>query len=597
MGMPFISIKSKAVILLVLMATVPIIVGGVGSAYYWGIVEKHLRDDYLAQARALSVLTGNYMDSSKIYLESQVDRLSIISSVAERNLPILNYTLKNIQNTGQFNNIYVTDASGRIISSYPYSWLTGMDEMDMPYVYGPIKDMKVYISEPVLSEYTKNHTIYMGVPIQDESGKVLGALVGSLDLHNYSSFTREWLADTGKYTYLVDSSGIVIALYDGQKTGIMGKNISDYPGVREVSRGEEGVYEEYNPAVNETQVIAFSPVKNYGMGILIAIPTNVAYHPIQNAITTMITFLIILILVAFIIATIVGRYLVNPIINMSKATKAMPFGDYLKYLPMDRQDEFGDLARSFDSMAKTIQKGQQKIISARDAAEEERNKAEFYLDLMGHDINNLNQTVLGSLELIKDDENLTDHQRRFIEKAINAAGGSAVIIKNVRNIQKITGEKQPPMLIDLNELINLCIKEAPRPSDKKVIIHYTPREGMHIRGTPLAKEIFCNLINNSIKYSGKEVDIDISTGEVTVNGKKCYQIAISDNGYGIPDDVKAKLFRRFQRGMLKGEGKGLGLYIVKTLTEKLGGKVGLEDRVPGDYSKGAKFIIQLPVSA
>jgi signal transduction histidine kinase len=595
--MPFISIKIKAIVLLVIIATVPIIVGGAGSVYYWGIVKKLIRDDYLAHARALPMLTDNYMNASKIYLESQAGRLSIISSIADRNLPVLNNTLKNIQNTGQSSNVYVTDAQGTVISSYPYSPTVGMNETDKPYVHGPLKDMKVCVSAPILSEYTKNHTIYIGVPIQDESGEVLGALIGWLDLHNYSSFTGEWMVDTGNYTFLVDGSGIIIALYGGQNIDMMGKNISDYPGIREVLRGEEGVYEQYNLAINETQVIAFSPVKNYGMGILTAIPAHVAYHPIQDATTTMVLLLIILMLAAFTIAIIVGRYLVKPIINMSRATREMPSGDYLKFLPIGRQDEIGDLARSFDSMATTIRAGQQKIMAARDAAEEEKNKTEFYLDLMGHDINNLNQIALGSLELIKEDTNLTDRQRRFIEKAISAAGGSASIIKNVRSVQKITGEKEQPTLIDINGLISLCIKEAPRPADKKVTVRYTPREGMFIRGTPLAKEIFCNLINNSIKYSGKEVDIDISVDDVAVNGKMYYQIAISDNGYGIPDDIKVKLFRRFQRGMLKAEGKGLGLYIVKTLTEKLGGKVWLEDRVPGDYSKGTKFIVQLPVSS
>lgn len=595
MGMPFISIKSKAVILLVLMATVPIIVGGVSSAYYWGIVEKHIRDDYLAYAKALSALTVSYIDDSKIYLKSQAGSHSAIYSVADKNLPVLNYTLKNIQNTGQFSNVYATDASGMVISSYPYSMLAGLDEMDKPYVYGPITDTKAYVSQPMLSEYTKNHTIYMGVPIQDESGKVLGVLVGSLDLHNYSFFMSEWLADTGKYTYLVDSSGIVIARYGGQNS-MMGKNISNYPGAREVSRGEEGVYEAYNPAVNETQVVAFSPVKSYGMGVLIAIPINMAYYPIQSAITTMITFLIILMLAAFTIATIVGRYLVKPIINMSKAMKEMPSGDYLRYLPVERQDEIGDLARSFDSLAKTIRADQEKIMSARDAAEEEKNKTEFYLDLMGHDINNLNQVVLGSLELIKDDKNLTGLQRRFIERAINAASGSAAIINNVRSVKRISSEELSLTPINLDELIRACIEESPRPPDKKVTIRYTPKVGMIIKGTPLAKEIFCNLINNSIKYSGKEVDIDISADEVTVNGKKHYQIAISDNGYGIPDDLKVKLFRRFQRGALKGDGKGLGLYIVKTLTERLGGTVRVVDRVSGDHTKGAKFIVLLPAA-
>jgi two-component system, sensor histidine kinase len=116
-----------------------------------------------------------------------------------------------------------------------------------------------------------------------------------------------------------------------------------------------------------------------------------------------------------------------------------------------------------------------------------------------------------------------------------------------------------------------------------------------VKGNPLLKEAFCNLIGNAIKYSGDEVTIGISVNRVDRAAGPVYEVAIEDNGYGIPGDVKPKLFRRFQRGTNKAHGKGLGLYIVRSLVEKLGGSVQVEDRVPGDYTKGAKFILALPV--
>ena len=80
------------------------------------------------------------------------------------------------------------------------------------------------------------------------------------------------------------------------------------------------------------------------------------------------------------------------------------------------------------------------------------------------------------------------------------------------------------------------------------------------------------------------------------SGKRFYDVSIADNGYGIPDELKLKLFNRFQRGTTKAHGKGLGLFIVKSLLEQVGGDVVIEDRVPGDYARGAKFIVSLMAS-
>ena len=60
-------------------------------------------------------------------------------------------------------------------------------------------------------------------------------------------------------------------------------------------------------------------------------------------------------------------------------------------------------------------------------------------------------------------------------------------------------------------------------------------------------------------------------------------VSVEDTGPGIQDEVKGKLFTRFERGMARGRGEGLGLFIVRTLVERYGGKVRVEDRVPGHH--------------
>ena len=68
-----------------------------------------------------------------------------------------------------------------------------------------------------------------------------------------------------------------------------------------------------------------------------------------------------------------------------------------------------------------------------------------------------------------------------------------------------------------------------------------------------------------------------------------------DNGPGIPGDFKSAIFNRALKGTKKAKGMGLGLYLVKSLVDSYGDKVWVEDRVHGDHTKGARFVVMLPV--
>jgi len=60
------------------------------------------------------------------------------------------------------------------------------------------------------------------------------------------------------------------------------------------------------------------------------------------------------------------------------------------------------------------------------------------------------------------------------------------------------------------------------------------------------------------------------------------------------DEIKGKLFSRLQRGKTKTAGRGLGLYLSKTLVEDFHGKIWVEDKVAGDYHQGSRFVVLLP---
>jgi signal transduction histidine kinase len=67
------------------------------------------------------------------------------------------------------------------------------------------------------------------------------------------------------------------------------------------------------------------------------------------------------------------------------------------------------------------------------------------------------------------------------------------------------------------------------------------------------------------------------------------RIWVEDNGVGIPDGVRHRLFGMFQRFNADYEGTGMGLAIVRKVTEQMGGTVGVESEV----GKGSRFWVQL----
>jgi signal transduction histidine kinase len=115
----------------------------------------------------------------------------------------------------------------------------------------------------------------------------------------------------------------------------------------------------------------------------------------------------------------------------------------------------------------------------------------------------------------------------------------------------------------------------------------------YVMANELLSDVFSNIIGNAIKHSQGPLTINIDVKKIREDGNAYCLVSVEDNGPGIPDSLKEKLFTRFQRGPTKASGRGLGLYLVKTLVDDFHGKVWVEDRVPGDYKQGTRFMVKL----
>jgi PAS domain S-box-containing protein len=226
---------------------------------------------------------------------------------------------------------------------------------------------------------------------------------------------------------------------------------------------------------------------------------------------------------------------------------------------------------------------------------ESKAQADLYVDLMGHDINNLNQVALGYLELATERLALDEESREFIVKPMEALMKSSQLIDKVKKLQLMRSGHLESKTVDVGKTIEDVVRTYSGVPGRAVTINYIPVKGL-VSADELLTDVFSNLVLNAIKHSpcDKPLVIDISVSELPVDGKDHYRITVDDNGPGIPDERKESVFGRFSTGPNHVKGSGLGLYLVKSLVESYGGSVWVENRVDGNYKEGSRFVVVLP---
>ncbi|MGI8958270.1 MAG: sensor histidine kinase [Bryobacteraceae bacterium] len=148
--------------------------------------------------------------------------------------------------------------------------------------------------------------------------------------------------------------------------------------------------------------------------------------------------------------------------------------------------------------------------------------------------------------------------------------------------------------IDLRELVEECLIRART-------LHSLPPESLEYQSGPRfevqgdmdeVRAAVSNLIDNAVKYSGSDVKVIVETANID---GKYVAVRVRDHGVGIPKTELKRIFKRFYRvpGPLAArlKGTGLGLYIVRTVAKRHGGRTWAESEGPG---RGSTFVLQLP---
>lgn len=277
------------------------------------------------------------------------------------------------------------------------------------------------------------------------------------------------------------------------------------------------------------------------------------------------------------------------LLNRSKASEAKIWGvrDELEELVEERTRE---LKNANESLRNEIHAKRQVEKALRDA----RDQAELYVDLISHDIGNMNQAIMGYLEIALALINPRGEERDLIVRPLEIINNSSKLIGNVRKLQRAQAGEIPPEACDLGEVLSEVKASYSRVPGRDVTIDYAPAGKRTVMANELLKDVFSNIVENSIKHSSGPLTISIRLATMRRDAAAYYVVSIEDNGPGISDAQKKKVFMSFSQNKEKPTRRGFGLHLVKTLVEIYKGSVWVEDRVPGDHTKGCRFVVMLP---
>ena len=204
---------------------------------------------------------------------------------------------------------------------------------------------------------------------------------------------------------------------------------------------------------------------------------------------------------------------------------------------------------------------------------------ELLLHVIGHDLKTPLAVISGYTELLRED--FSEEYLDEIEKAVERA---QKLISDVRLLLRLNMGDVKKDRFTVREVIEDAIKAVKaRYREAKIIYGDGSQEIMGNR--MLIREALTNIILNSFKYGATEVRI---SSEVE-NGKVF--LRIEDNGPGISEEIREKVFRPFVKSA--SGGSGLGLYIVKRIVEMHRGCVKVENLEP----HGTVFTVELPINA
>lgn len=261
-----------------------------------------------------------------------------------------------------------------------------------------------------------------------------------------------------------------------------------------------------------------------------------------------------------------------------------------------------ELAKTNENLLMEVEvrsKAEREMNKARQEAEKANVAKSEFLSRMSHELRTPMNSILGFAQLLEMGD-LNASQKRSVGNIIRSGRHLLELINEVLDISRIESGRLALSLesVKVSEIVHETTDvvrpqltgkgirlEMPEPDDAEMFVH-ADRQRL--------KQVLLNLLNNAVKYNRQEGQISIrSQTKRNTLGKEVVRISVADTGFGIAPADLDLIFTPFERiGADKTdvEGSGLGLAVVKKLTDAMGGNIGVESVL----NEGSTFWLEFP---
>lgn len=358
-----------------------------------------------------------------------------------------------------------------------------------------------------------------------------------------------------------------------------------------------------------TKFLIVSTILFVGLAVFLSYFTILATRTETNIITLVVVETAVVWLLFILLSS---KFLVQkPIEELRSAAMEVTQGNLAKQVMISSKggkDEISELANVFNEITLKLRMAQenleQKVKERTAIIEEERRLDQAKSQLISIASDQLQTSLIalhrlvGSLEGALDMQKMDEKQRLYFDSITIATRRLVKLAEDLLSVSKI----QPRFLkaekerLDVVKFVDDFIESIePYAILNKHTVIFTKEDNLpKVQIDPqMLYNVLQNLVSNAINYSPDETAVTIHAAK---EGDNMIRMSVSNKGTPIPKEEQARLFEKFYRAestkRMKEDGTGLGLFIVKSLIESVGGKVGLVS----EEGKDTTFHFTIPIN-